>query len=81
MSTRESDPATYNRLEGQHTINHPIRIPFAPGKHYLSNYICDLCGYTLTYDNAGPRMVYWSFPCPECKKWRGIKSYMHRSGK
>lgn len=53
----------------------------APGKWYLTHMICELCGYTLDYDNQGPRLLMPGLMCEGACKQFGIKSLMVRSNK
>ena len=52
---------------------------FVKAKHYLTDWKCDLCGYTQTHDNQGPRLQISSWNCPVCKQQRNIISVMHRT--
>lgn len=51
---------------------------FMPGKHYLSELKCPVCGWTLTYDQAGPIVKFPLIKCENCKK-RGFTSLMEKT--
>ena len=60
------------------------KLPFGsarlgPGHHYLDEYKCGVCGWTLTVDNTGPRKMFKLWKCEgDCKR-RGFTSFLARS--
>jgi transposase-like protein len=45
------------------------------GHHYLKEYKCPVCGWTLTYDHGGPTASIPWFTCDNCKR-KGFRSFL-----
>jgi len=50
-----------------------------PGHHYLTEFKCGICGWTLTVDNTGPSLFYKAWKCEgDCKR-KGFTSFLQRT--